>query len=206
MSGTVEAVAAPVVLRIGPDGSAGQQVVVSSGSSRPERTPESVELPRQRVSGGTLAALAAIAGVGAIGLGLWAFVASVRSESSGATAQTTPADGAVQAISLLSKPGTKRLPLEGTGGRIVLAVGTRDRGVLVLDGLGIAPVGMSYQAWVVKPRTRAVSAAVFSGNETIVPLRAPVAPGSILGVTLERTGGVPAPTKTLRLLARRQAS
>ena len=175
----------------------------SAGSSRSAPASDSVELPRQRISGGTLAALAALAGVAAIGLGLWAFVSSVRSEDSGATAHAIPVDGAAQALSLLSKRSTKRLPLEGTGGRITLALAARGRGVLVLDGLGIAPIGMSYQAWVVKPKTRAVSAAVFSGNETVVPLKAAVVRGSMLGVTLERMGGVPAPTKTLRLVARR---
>ncbi|MEX2613959.1 MAG: anti-sigma factor [Gaiellaceae bacterium] len=209
----MEAAATPVPLRV--DLSDASQVISNSTISKREeskregakraRASDSVELPRQRLSGATLAALATLAGAGAIGLGLWAFVATVRSEDSGVATQASSSEGAAQAISLLSRPSTRRLPLEGTGGRIVLAVGPRGRGVLVLDGLGIAPVGMSYQAWVVKPKTRAVSAAVFAGDETIVPLGAPVERGSILAVALERTGGVPAPTKTLRLVARRRA-
>ena len=208
----MEAAATPVPLRVDPSESA-TQLTPSSTISKGKRSkrdakraqaPDSVELPRQRLSGATLAAFAALAGAGAIGLGLWAFVATVRSEDSGVALQLSSSEGAAQAISLLSRPSTKRLPLEGTGGRIVLAVGPRGRGVLVLDGLGIAPIGMSYQAWVVKPKTRAVSAAVFAGDETIVPLGAPVARGSILAVALERAGGAPAPTKTLRLVARRR--
>ena len=116
---------------------------------------EPIELPqRHRLSGVTLAALAAVAGIAAIALGMWAFVTSVRAQDDPPVVRSAPVYGAAQAISLLSKRSTERIPLEGSQGSAVLAVGTRGRGVLVLDGLPIAPAGRSYQAWVVDPRVR----------------------------------------------------
>ena len=77
-----------------------------------------------------------------------------------------------------------------------------ESGVLVLDGLGIVPAGRSYQAWVVDPGKLPLqheSAAVFTGVETIVPLAQPVPRGWVLGVTVEREGGVSAPTRQFRI-------
>lgn len=158
-----------------------------------------VELPPRRgVSGATIAALAALAGVGAIVLGSWAFVSSVRSddETSIDTARSE------QVISLLSKPSTQRVPVDGSAGRIILAVGTDGQGYLVLDGLGLAPAGKSYQAWVIKPNVKApASAAVFAGTEMIVPLSVAVRPGAVVAITIERADGAPAPTHKPKLLA-----
>jgi hypothetical protein len=166
-----------------------------------------MELPqRHRLSGVTLAALAAVAGIAAIALGTWAFVTSVRAQDDPEVVRSAPTYGAAQAISLLSKRSTERIPLEGSHGSAILAVGARGRGVLVLDGLPIAPVGRSYQAWVVEPKvrpTKHLSAAVFTGVETIVRLAQPVPVGWVVGVTLEREGGVGAPTRKLRIRAER---
>lgn len=164
---------------------------------------EPIELPdTYRVTGVTLAALAAVTGLVAIALGTWAFVMSVREQDSVDVVRTAPIYGAAQAISLLSKPSTERLTLAGSEGRATLAVGAGGRGILVLDGLGIAPVGTSYHAWVVDPKKRPlenVLAGTFTGVETIVPLTARVPPGWILGVTVERADGVSAPTRAFRL-------
>ena len=156
-----------------------------------------VELPRTRLSGSTIAAFAALAGVGAILLGSWAFVSSVTSDdTSSATTQSE------QVISLLSKPSTERVPVDGSAGRIVLAVGTGGRAYLVLDGLGLAPTNKSYQAWVIKPNAKAPeSAAVFQGTEVIVPLAVTVRPGAVVAITIERASGAPAPTQTPKLVA-----
>jgi hypothetical protein len=99
-----------------------------------------------------------------------------------------------------------RLPLAGSDGHVVLAVGSNGRGMLVIDGLGVAPVGRTYQAWVVAPRPRGgapLSAGLFTGIETVVPLTARVAPGSAVGISIEKAGGADAPTRTLTLLAQR---
>jgi Anti-sigma-K factor rskA len=170
-----------------------------------ERDDDFLELPpADRLSGATLATLAAVVGMAAIALGLWAFARSVSDDGSTAIVRP-PISEAAQAISLLSKPTTVRLPLEGADERAVLAVSSGGRGLLVLDGLGIAPVERTYQAWVVPPRPRStpLPAAVFTGVETIVPLTARVEPGAMVGVTIERDGGATAPTKALILTARR---
>ena len=157
-----------------------------------------VELPPRRgLSGATIAGLALAAGVAAIALGLWAFVTSVREEKPVFVPPTVPKTATDSTISLLSKPSTTRLPLEGSRGGIVLAVGGGGRALLVVDRLPPAPAGKSYEAWVLRPRaTVQVPAAVFSGRETVVPLSVPVRPGSILAITIERQGGAPAPTQT----------
>jgi anti-sigma-K factor RskA len=185
---------------------------VAEAAEALEREPlfEAIELPEpHRLSGVTLAALAAATGVAAIALGTWAFVTSVREQDEPQVTRSAPIYGAAQAISLLSKSSTERIPLAGSHGRAVLAVGAGGRGVLVLDGLPIAPAGRSYQAWVVDPKVRPLdhlSAAVFTGGETVVPLTQPVPKGWVVGVTVEREGGVVAPTKQFRLGAERPAA
>lgn len=170
-----------------------------SGAEPPKAVVGTVELPpRKGLSGATIAALAALAGASAILLGSWAFVSSVRSD------HETTADAAQsqQVISLLSKPSTQRVPLDGSAGRITLAVGTGGRGFLVLDGLGLAPTGKSYQAWVIEPTAKVpASAAVFAGTEMLVPMSVAVRPGAVVAITIERAGGAPAPTHKPKLLA-----
>jgi Anti-sigma-K factor rskA len=159
-----------------------------------------------RISGTTLAALAAVAGLAAIALGLWAFASSVRERSTVEIIRSAPINSAAQAISLLSKPSTQRIPLRSSGGAATLAVTKSGRGVLVLDGLAIAPIGLTYQAWVVDPRKRPfehIEAATFSGVETVVPLTARVPPGWVLGVTVEKAGGVDEPSRAFRFGAQR---
>lgn len=169
-----------------------------SGTELPKVAAGAVELPPTRLlSGSTIAAFAALAGVAAILLGSWAFVSSIRSDDT--SSDTAQSD---QVISLLSKPSTQRVPVDGSAGRIVLAVGTGGRAYLVLDGLGLAPTDKSYQAWVIKPNAKAPeSAAVFEGTEMIVPLSVAVRPGAVVAITIERSGGAPAPTRTPKLVA-----
>lgn len=163
-----------------------------------------LELRRERrPSAGTLLVLAVVAGLTAIALGSWAFIRTERDHgpTPASPSTRTPME---QAVSLLAKPGTQRIPLTGSVGRIVLVVGPRDNGVLVIDGLGRAPVGKSYQAWVVKPTAQApISAALFTGGELVVPLTTRVPPGSTVAVTLEPSGGSPAPTKTPKIASQR---
>ena len=168
-------------------------------SDEPRVLVRTLEIPAKKgISGATLAAVAALAGVAAIGLGIWAFVSSVRSSDDGpAIAAASP-----QLVSFLSKPSTQRVPVDGSAGRIILAVGTRGRAYLVLDGLGLAANGASYQAWVVKPRVKApASAAVFDGSELVVPLSVGLRPGYVVAITVERAGGASAPTHTPKLFA-----
>ena len=199
--------AAPVAIRVDSNGSP-YPVPDASAHVAHVSNMAPIELPSaRRLSAPVLAALAAVAGVAAIALATTALVKSLDSDDGiavaaerTATAESVPA--AEQALSLLSKPSTQRLPIANSGGRVILAVGVTGRGVLVLDGLGLAPAGEAYQAWVIKPKAKApASAAVFSGTEAIVPLSVAVKPGSVVAITIERAGGVEAPTQTPKLIA-----
>lgn len=163
-----------------------------------------VVLPRKRrPSAAALAALAALLGVAAIALGTTALVSSLDPDDG---TEAAPAVSTVsntdEAISLLSKPSTKRMPVANSAGRVILAIGANGRGVLVLDGLGAPPAGKEYQAWVIKPKAKSpLSAGLFSGEETIMPLSVSVTPGSVVAITIEQAGGVDAPTQTPKLVA-----
>lgn len=179
-------------------------------TARPVEHPvEPIELPApHRVSGITLASLAAVVGLAAIALGTWAFASSVRDRDTVEVLRTAPVYGAAQAISLLSKPSTQRITLRGSDGAVTLAVAAGGRGVLVLDGLSIAPVGLTYQAWVVEPKKgkrEQVAAGTFTGVETIVPLTARIPPGWFVGVTVEKAGGSDSPSRAFRFVAERPA-
>ncbi|MDQ3672451.1 MAG: anti-sigma factor, partial [Actinomycetota bacterium] len=175
----------------------------------PERTTRTsalgpVEVPRgRRPSAATLASVAALLAVAAVALGTTALVSSLDSDdSTEAGPQISTVSETEQALSLLSKPSTQRMPVANSGGRIILAIGADGRGVLVLDGLGSPPAGKEYQAWVIKPNAKApLSAGLFAGDETIVPLAVSVTAGSVVAITIERAGGVSAPTQAPKLVA-----
>jgi hypothetical protein len=175
----------------------------TASTSRTDRLPQPVQLPRQtRLTGPTLAGVAAAAGVAAIALGGWAFVSSVRSGDPNAGERSLSA--AEQVIPLLARPNTERIPVSGSAGRMTLFVGAGGRGVLVLDGLEPAPERWSYRAWITELNAEApVPAAVFSGTEVVVPLTASVPREATVGITIEPEGGLPAPSRTPKLLARR---
>lgn len=159
-----------------------------------------LELPRSRRPGWpTLAALAAGCGVAAILLGAWAFVADVRSGN----AASAPASPALErAVAILGRPSTEHLPLRGSMGRITLVVGAGERGVLALDGLGSAPDGRIYAAWLIPPGSATpVRIATFSADEPAVPLSRRVGRGARVGVTLEAEPAPDRPSRNLRLVA-----
>jgi Anti-sigma-K factor rskA len=200
----MEAAPAPMGTRFGHNGS--EPPIAERGSTQgPPRQPLGpIELPpRRRLSGSTLAALGVVAGLAAIGLGAWATAESVGSDGSGAPASTAAAQSVKQVVALMSRPTTATLPLEKSGGRVLLVVGVGGNGVLVLKRLAPAPAGKSYEAWVGPNLGALESAAVFSGTQPVVPLTAPVQSGAVVAMTLERAGGVGAPTRTPKLVARR---
>ena len=159
-------------------------------------------LPRSRRPGWpTLAALAAGCGVAAILLGVWAVLADVRS---GPQTSSSSSPALERAVALLAGPGTERFPLRGSMGRITLVVGAGERGVLALEGLGRAPEGRLYAAWLV-PRGSAtpVRVATFSAKDPLVPLSRRVGRGASVGVTLEDSPAPDRPSRSLRLVAAR---
>jgi hypothetical protein len=161
--------------------------------------------PERWLSGPTLLGVAAIAGLLAIGLGTWAFVARDSGTKTVTVTKsvTQSPPGVERAISLLVSQRTQRIPLAHSVGRIVLIVGARGQALLVVDGLAHAPVGKSYQAWVIPPgKNVPISAAVFTGADLVVPLKPVVAPGAIVAVTLERAGGARGPSHAPKLVAK----
>lgn len=175
----------------------------TAGSVAPAavRLPSAVRAaPRRRLSGTTLVSVAAIAGVAALGLGAWSFVSVSRSEPS-AAALTDSLAG--RTVALLADPRTERYPFAGAKRRIVLVVGRDEGALLVLDGLGRAPEGRAYEAWLDLAGRKPARAAVFSGARAVVPLRARVPRGATVTVTLERAGGVRQPTRAAKLVATR---
>jgi len=159
-----------------------------------------LEPPRSRRPGWpTLAALAVGCGVAAILLGAWALFAEVRS---GDEASSPDSPALERAVAILAGPSTERFPLRGSMGRITLVVGSGERGVLALDGLGRAPEERIYAAWLVRPGTATpVRVATFSGDEPAVPLSRRVGRGARVGVTLEAEPVPDRPSRTLRLVA-----
>jgi anti-sigma-K factor RskA len=145
--------------------------------------------PRRRVSWG-LGAVAAAAAVVALGLGLWANSLSGR------------LDRAEEANAILGDPSARSSDLTGADGRVVVS---RDGdAVLVVSGLDQAPSGKDYQAWVIEGDQSPRSAGVFEGggDDDLVRLKERVPPGAVVAVTLERDGGVDAPTQTPLFSAR----
>jgi len=133
----------------------------------------------------------AVAACTAIGLGIWStsLSHSLQNERSARAA-------AVSAMEILVDPNARTVQLKGGNG--VLAVDSTGRGALIVRRLPAAPAGKTYEAWVASPAVQ--PAGVFTGN--LVKLSRRVPRGALVMVTLERTGGVNAPTQQPLLRAR----
>jgi anti-sigma-K factor RskA len=116
------------------------------------------------------AAVAAVAAIAAVALGIWA-------------------------ASLNSRLGDRPEAIEFEGANGSLIVGANGEGTLVVQGLDPAPTGKTYEIWVIDGATPK-PAGLFAGGEgrTAVALTRPVPAGATVAVTLERAGGVDAPT------------
>jgi anti-sigma-K factor RskA len=84
-------------------------------------------------------------------------------------------------------------------------IGANGTATMTISGLGAAPHGKTYEAWVIPsgrlPRPR--PAGLFSGGaSTTVHLRASVPRNAVVAVTLEHAGGVRVPTMAPILSAR----
>jgi Anti-sigma-K factor rskA, C-terminal len=160
-----------------------------------------------------IVALAVLAGLAAVGLATWAFVSAIRAADDGPTAAPTrsatapqPDPGLQRALALLALPTTQRFRVAGSRGRVILAVTPGDRGYLVLRGLGRAPAGRIYQAWVIPPAGRSMRrGAAFRGETAVVALRGRVHDGAAVAITLEHVGSrATGPSHTPRLVALRR--
>jgi hypothetical protein len=128
-------------------------------------------------------AFAVAASAAAVGIGVWA--ASLHHSLS--RAQT--------AVRILGDPSSRRIPVTGAPGRLV--VGPSGTAVLAVQ-LPAPPAGKTYEAWIADPTVR--RAGQFDGRTFTLPRR--VARGAQVMVTLERSGGVDAPTSKPLLVAR----
>jgi len=80
---------------------------------------------------------------------------------------------------------------------VTVVLGANRTATLHITGLSSAPSGKTYEAWVIPKGTAPRPAALFSGGgSTSVHLSGTVPPNAVVAVTLERAGGVPAPTTT----------
>ena len=131
------------------------------------------------------AAAAAVAACAAIGLGIWAATLS-RSLDRERSAKEQQAG----VVSILSDPAARRFALSGSHGTLV--VSRTGAGALLVSNLGPAPSGKTYEAWVIQGKTPR-RAGTF-GEAKPFKLTRPVPQGAVVAVTLERHGGVDAPT------------
>jgi anti-sigma-K factor RskA len=142
---------------------------------------------RRRGWAPVLGAAAALAAVVALGLGIWG--ASVSGELDDTRAAL---EREQRAAAVLADPAARTVELDAGTGKLVVADG---EGVLVVDDLGAAPSGKTYQTWVIEEGAP-VSAGVFEGSagQSVVPLDQEVPDGAVVAVTVEDAGGVDAPT------------
>ena len=135
-----------------------------------------------------LGVAAAVAAVVAIGLGLYA--ASLSSDLD--DTRTALAD-TQKARAVLADPAARIVALQSGEGRLV--VGQDGDAVLVLDLVGPAPAGKTYETWIIEGTTPK-PAGTFRGaaGPDVVLVDGTVKPGAVVAVTVEPEGGVDAPT------------
>src|SRR6185369_3274116 len=142
-----------------------QRILAEAKAERPNVIP----FPQRRRWTAPIAAAAAFA----LGVGVWA------------TAHPKSSD---PLAAVLAKPGAKVVALGGKG---TMAWAPDGSAALALT-VPRAPEGKTYEAWVIR-NGKAAPAGLFSGS-AVFRIDRPVPRGAVVGVTLERAGGVNAPT------------
>jgi anti-sigma-K factor RskA len=115
------------------------------------------------------ATVAAVAACAAIGLGIWAATLNSR---------------------LSDRPET--VGLSGANGSLI--VSPSGEGTLVVRDFAAAPAGKTYEIWVIHGGEPLPAGTFAGGGRIAVVLTRAVPRGAIVAVTLERAGGVEAPT------------
>jgi anti-sigma-K factor RskA len=77
-----------------------------------------------------------------------------------------------------------------------VSVGPTGRATLSVSGLAGAPSGKTYEAWIIPASGAPRPAGIFSGSTNAVPLNGTVPKHAVVAVTVEPSGGSPAPTTT----------
>jgi anti-sigma factor RsiW len=133
-----------------------------------------------------VAAVAAVAACAAVALGIWAASLSGKLDRRDAALAREQ-----RVAAILAQPGARTIAFA----RGTLVVARDGDAALVVHDLRRAPTGRTYEAWISAggaPRR----AGVFDGGTVVaVPLERPVQPGASVLVTVERAGGVDAPTQ-----------
>jgi anti-sigma-K factor RskA len=130
-------------------------------------------------------AAAAAAACAAIGLGIWA-----ASLSSSLDRERSARDRQERILSIVGDPGARHVALNGARGSLV--VSRSGAAALVVAHLRSAPPGKTYEAWVI--RNRSPRPAGTFQDAGAVRLTRPVPEGAVVAITIERRGGVDAPT------------
>lgn len=145
--------------------------------------------PRRRRTAPVFGAVAAVAAVVALAVGLWASNLSSDLDDTRAALERERAAAAV-----LADPDARSVALAEGDGRLV--VGQDGQAVLVVDGLGPAPAGRTYELWIAAESGDPVPAGLFPGADgrEIALVEGTVDAGEVVLVTVEQAGGVDAPT------------
>jgi anti-sigma factor RsiW len=135
---------------------------------------------------GVTRAVAAVAAIAAIGLGIWAASLS-RSLDRERSARE-------RAERVLADPGSSRLRVSGNGASGALVVAPNGEAALIVSRLDKAPSGSVYEAWVIHNK-KPLRAATFAGGQQkgLVFLNRRVPPDSLVAVTLEKKPGAATP-------------
>ena len=133
------------------------------------------------------ATVAAVAATVALALGLWAASLSDSLERERAARQAQN-----DALAVLASEDARRIPVAGRNGALVVA--PTGEAALVVSGLGPAPEGKTYEAWVIEEGTPRPAGLFRGGGRVVVPLERPVPRGAVVAVTVEPEGGVERPT------------
>jgi anti-sigma factor RsiW len=139
--------------------------------------------PRRSVAVSAAATLAVAATAAAVAFGVWA--ASLHSSLNHERA----------AVRVLGDPSARRVPVSGVRGQLVVA---QSGDAVLAVALPAPPQGKTYEAWIANGSVH--RAGEFAGRT--LALTARVTRGARVLVTLERSGGVDAPTTQPLLSAR----
>lgn len=155
--------------------------------------------PRRRLVP-VLGAAVAVAAVVALAVGLWAAHLSSQLDDSRSALDRERANAAV-----LVDPDSRSVALDTGTGKLV--VDPEGRSVLVVDAVGPAPAGKTYELWIMPDGDvdRAVRAGLFPGGDgaAVLGVDGTVESGDVVGVTLEPAGGSDKPTTPPIVASRR---
>lgn len=156
------------------------RILAAAAAERPNVVPLRA---RRSLAVSIAAAIAVAATAAAVALGIWS--ATLRHSLQNERAATR----------VLADPLARHLPIPGRRGELVVA--PSGRAVLTVD-LPKPPTGKTYEAWIADPAVH--RAGTFSNRTTTLDGR--VERGAKVMVTLERAGGVDAPTQQPLLIVR----